>query len=294
MRRFGMACRLILAGAVLALAGGAARADYNITLNSVSPGEYVTITTGSLQEDTIAGVFNWTNTSGPNSGGHFTTFCIELAQDVNLNGNYTVSSLPLGSAPSGQYALTNQIQTVPNPGSAGAAGGMGDRSAQQLADLFIKYGQTSGAWQNTNAYEAAFQSAIWAIVYNPNADGSNLGLTEGSGSTYFNVGGLDSAATTQANTFLHQVKTDTNNGTLPTLAQAQSELMVYSSPTYQDQIGLNGAEGNPLVTTTPCPSGLCLAIGCVVSLAGYGWRARRLLGPLDGHFGRPTEGGLAT
>jgi hypothetical protein len=132
----------------------------------LSPGAGVTINLGNGSSPSVAyypGVVNWTVATPPAGkpnaswvppvGGSFTTFCIELSQDINPGKVYT-------------YQLT-ALAYAPSPGTAPAQAnpphaGMGTIKANAIEEL---WGQdySSIATNSTNA--AAFQLAIWKIEY---------------------------------------------------------------------------------------------------------------------------------
>jgi hypothetical protein len=154
---------------------------------NVSPEEVVYITgpaaTGIHNLGVYAGIYNWNAISG-DLVGPIRTFCIEMQYDT----------------PTEVWTLGN-LEDAPKPGTgvvtSGTGTGMGSDKANLIRELWARDYTSIGS---SNSLAAAFQMAIWEIVY----DGSSLAnLNLGSGSFYVNSG---SASTiNQANTWLSQL-----------------------------------------------------------------------------------------
>jgi hypothetical protein len=183
----------------------------------LNPGSDVTINLGDGSAPSIAyhpGMVNWINdTTGASSlGNNFTTFCIELTQDISPGNQYT-------------YSLVS-VQDAPKPGSAktGGGAGMGAYKADQIAALWGGY-YNSIMTGNAGVNAAAFQLAIWKIEYD---------WTSSSQNTSFNSGAFQATdaqgAVALATTWLNNLK---NNNTSFVRAQG---LIALDCSTAQDQI----------------------------------------------------------
>lgn len=171
------------------------------------------------------GGFVMTNTT-PGSVDSFVSWCVDIFQYIP------------GSTP-GEYSLD--------------AGGLTLNSASRndlgrLATMFLSTATTPGAGSGNNA--AAFQLAIWEILYERNTPSYNLA----SGSFFSNA--ALSAPHTIAQGWLNQVNNPSNS------ANTYS-LNVYTSQGFQDQITFQNVP-------EPTTLGL-LGIG----LIGIGWARRR-------------------
>lgn len=171
------------------------------------------------------GGFVMTNTT-PGSVDSFVSWCVDIFQYIP------------GSTP-GEYSLD--------------AGGLTLNSASRndlgrLATMFLSAATTPGAGSGNNA--AAFQLAIWEILYERNTPSYNLA----SGSFFSNA--ALSAPHTIAQGWLNQVNNPSNS------ANTYS-LNVYTSQGFQDQITFQNVP-------EPTTLGL-LGIG----LIGIGWARRR-------------------
>ena len=147
----------MLAAAAAASSASAATVVANVL--SVSPGSTLTYTLeGGPEVTTLAGVFNWTRTGGTfgsEIGTSFNTVCIELTQGV-----FPGPSIPFDVVP---------LETGPLPGSPSSGGlaGMGAAKASKLKKLWAEYFDDALLSNNNGA---AFQTAVWEIVYDPALD----------------------------------------------------------------------------------------------------------------------------
>jgi hypothetical protein len=129
-----------LHAAILAasLAGGmTASAAVSVTLNSVNPGEFVTVNGGSFD----AGVYNLTINGVPTP-----SFCIDLAHGINLGQSFTGAFVGLATLP-----------TPPN-------GPMGAAAALKIDGLVGTYFAGIAGSGDPNDEAAALQLAIWDTV----------------------------------------------------------------------------------------------------------------------------------
>ncbi len=157
--------RLVCLAALAALSGSALAAgpDITSTFNGIIPQVPITwsvvgvpvphtIPTFGVNEG-AAGGFSWTKTGGTYTGvsGNYTAFCLELTQTIQEPNSYTYKAVPLADAPGANGPFTNPL---------GATG------ASQVSELW-------GNWYSTLDFNdatqmAAFQIAIWEIVYDSN------------------------------------------------------------------------------------------------------------------------------
>jgi hypothetical protein len=144
------------AAAALVVLAGAEPAQANYvwaTFQNVSPGEVITYSlNGTSGLQTIAGQLHWiTDATDAGFPPTFTTFCIELTQHVSNNSK--------------KYTLVD-LENAPSPGSgtggAGVNGPMNTTKANQIRELWGRYYAGLGTSDQLNA---AFQIAIWDIVY---------------------------------------------------------------------------------------------------------------------------------
>lgn len=202
MRSLLTAAVAVAASASLSLAG-----TVIATFNGVNPGQGVGALETSLGSiGTTAGVFNWTRTGGTHVGaptGNFTSFCIELNQNISTGNSYTYNVINLADAPN---------PGLPVPG----VNGMGAAKASDIKKLWAAY--RSSVVGATTA--AAFQVAVWEIVYETT---STYSVSNGSGNFYLtNAAGV----VAQANTWLSSL------GSLT----AEANLAALSNDDYQDQV----------------------------------------------------------
>jgi hypothetical protein len=85
--------------------------------------------------------------------GNFKSFCIELDQTINLGGTFTYEMI--------------QVAEGPKPGLALGAGPMGQTKADMLGKLWAAYYDQA---LSSAGSAAAFQVAVWEIVYDGGLD----------------------------------------------------------------------------------------------------------------------------
>jgi hypothetical protein len=248
-------CSLPVSLLVIFLAAGQGKAEFvTATLNGtglndiLNPGAWVTINLGDGSAPTLnykPGMVNWKGvpTNSAPFQGKFTTFCLELTQDINPGTPYT-------------YSLVS-LQNAPKPGSSqtGGAGGMGNIKADEIRKL---WGAFYSSINGDGTKAAAFQLAIWKIENDWGGSGTSatdftLGNFRASGNT---------SATDQASTWLTDL-------TKPNTYAPDKTLMALTSDSYQDQL---------VSVPVPVPPSLWLASIGVLCLICYGClieRARR-------------------
>jgi hypothetical protein len=192
-----------------------------------------------------AGYIPWTQAAGSDPAfgpvGHvFTTFCIELTQDVGIGGNYTFTTDSLKNAPN---PGTSQSQVT--PGTVG----MGTAKADAIGRLWNGFYSQSMSLPNA----AAFQLAIWRIEYDW---GSSTLEDFTTGNFRANSSNTDgNAAITQAQVLLGHVINNDYGYTV-----GAPNLVALTGACIQDQ-----------VSQTPEPTSLCLSVigGLALSIVGY-------------------------
>jgi hypothetical protein len=226
----------------------------------LSPGASVTINLGDGSSPSVGyypGAMNWivkapTDSGKPNAfwvppaGDGFTTFCIELTQDVSPGNVYTYQLTALANAPS-----PGTVPAQANPPQAG----MGTIKADAIEEL---WGQDHSSIGSNGTNGAAFQLAIWKIEYDwgtANFDTFAAGNFQATG---------NATVISQAKTWLDAVKNNPNSA--PT-----ANLIALSNPSIQDQVTELPGSVQPDLAA-PAPPSLYLAvIGACILL----WCLRR-------------------
>ena len=129
-----------------------------------------------------AGVFNWSVLGGNSDlvvGSTLHAFCIEITQYVNYTSDFTYTVKNLADAP------------VPGPPD-----GMGDPKGKLITELYDRF--YSVVLDGNGEEAAAFQLAIWNIVYDDDHTAAN---PLGGGNFHVNSGS-NASATTRANAML--------------------------------------------------------------------------------------------
>jgi hypothetical protein len=129
-------------------------AEITATFHGVDPGRGVEVSLdgGDTSRETRAGKFNWTKDSGDYDGvdGDFSSFCIELVEQVGNGNQYTFGIETTADAPN----------TMPP--------GMGAAKADLLSEYFGRF--IDVADMSSNKEMAAFQLGVWEIVYDDGLD----------------------------------------------------------------------------------------------------------------------------
>jgi hypothetical protein len=202
---------IVLGVATVATVAGSALAtgpDITGTFNGIIPQVPITwsVTGGAFVNAGAAGCFNWTKTGGTYNGvsGTFDAFCLELTETVQEPNSYTYKVVPLagGAAPDGDGQFTFPLSAL---------------QADQMSELFGRFRPTLNA-ADANAC-AAFQLAVWEIVYDP-----NLVLNGVGDSLQFGGGALGVLPQSQA--LLNAI-----DGTGPRMT-----LDAFTHPSVQDQV----------------------------------------------------------
>jgi hypothetical protein len=243
------------------LAGGTCRAgtvtaEFTGTSNHGAPTVYINDGSGSshLTAYQFAGYMDWTQSGATNPllPLHFTTFCIELTQDVSTGHTYTFTPTALNLAPT--------------PGSAqtGGPSGMGLVKADAISRLWGGF-YTDHMSAND---AAAFQLAIWRIEY----DGIGSTISDFSHGNFRASG--PAAVINEAVTLFNDVVTGVFSESM-----AASGLIALSNPTYQDQ----------LTQDAPEPSSLCLGALGTFLVSALRYRRRRAHAGGASQGGRPEQ-----
>jgi hypothetical protein len=186
----------------------------------------------------------------------FTTYCIDLLDNIQPGNSYNFEEASLASAP--------QNSAFP----AFIGGGMGPVKAGEIAELFAQDYALSQL--STNA-ESAFQLAVWKIVYD-NIAVNNL-VDPGNG-TFFVVGGADVGPATIAiaDTYLATLSTTPKATDLEALI-GQPVGTVPGGAGSQDQVVINPFSS---VVEGPLPSAAWSGSILIGGLGLVTWRKNRL------------------
>jgi len=163
----------------------------------------------SINESVYAGIFKWQGVAAnpEPQRGTFYSFCIDIKDHVNIGSTYTYEVRDLNLAP------------ISNGTGSGINSDLDGGMAATKAHLIQKLWAAKYALINSNTAAAAFQLAVWNIVYETQQD-----WTVSSGK--FSVDSCTSA--NMANLWL----SDLHNGGLTD----ETHLMAISSERYQDQV----------------------------------------------------------
>jgi hypothetical protein len=198
---------------------------------------------------------NWSQTPTNNNtsiANSFSTFCIELTQNVYIGGTYT-------------YSL-NALENAPTPGSpqTGQPNGMGSLKANAIRTLWGS--AYSSNMSQINA--AAFQLAIWRLEYDWTGSKTISQMTDfTTGNFRANGANSDgSSAVTAAQSLITKVL----NGTFTTM---ETNLIALTSDQYQDQLTV---QDQVSIASTPEPASLGLGlIGGALMLVGHRFLRRK-------------------
>lgn len=201
--------------------------NYNVVSININDGNAA----NSFMTYGFAGYVNWSQTPANNNPGipnHFSTFCIELTQNVYFGGTYT-------------YNLT-ALELAPTPGSpqTGQPDGMGTLKANAIRTLW-------GSAYSSNMSQidaAAFQLAVWRLEYDWDGKKTINQMKDfTTGNFLANGANADgSAAVTAAQLLVTHVL----DGTFTTM---ETNLVALTSDQFQDQI-----------TVTPEPASVTLGL----------------------------------
>lgn len=243
------AANATMAGTVTATFNGANPGAQTFSINYLKPGNVAAF--ASVR----AGQMDWTQTGNVGggivaNGQTFSTYCIDLATGVNNN----------------TFNLTSDPAAVPNPPTASSptgtltdasAGYAGKSKVSALSQLFSKH---YNAGSSSGVFHAAFQIAIWEIIFETTAGNKTLagGTTTISGSA-----GDAAAAVTMAQGWLNGLY----NGPEYQLADFLFLTAPFTGQTAanQDQIYYNPPAGGPTPLPIPVPASV---LGGGVLLAG--------------------------
>ncbi len=232
--------RLFLAAAAISALTATASADsLDVDFVNIGLGRNVGVHLYGGNMNVFAGQLNhnFSNGEGLAAGldGDYITFCTELTQYVSKNPS--------------EYELVG-LEQAPNSGP------MGEVRAQALRELFAyadgaQYTKESSS--HNKSFAAAFQVAVWEIVYDYDGDLASLDIADGDLTiTGTNNGVLNASVAAILAELL---------GTIGSGASFPS-LFAVSAPNFQDQL---------VMIPLPAP----LAIG-LVGLAGVIWRRKKL------------------
>jgi hypothetical protein len=217
-----------IAAAVLALGAATAQAD-TVSLPGYAFGAPLAVTVnvtgltvGSINEG--AGAF----TTSVNGGASFLSYCIDLTQPVAVGG---ASDSSYTRVAGGSYSFAN-------PGTAAS-----------LSKLFT----FAGSLVNSNSSSAAFQLAVWEIIYESPSNAYSMT----SGRASFGTQDAREAATiTLADSWLNALSSTPATAPISILASPGSQDLVYGG------------------ATAPIPEPSTYAL-MIAGLAGLGFVARR-------------------
>jgi hypothetical protein len=256
-KALALATSLLLASSLQSRA-----ATITATPLSIDPVDYGTVyLNGNLVGGQLggAGVGNVTWSGDPANvtpfNGTFATYCLDLNQNISLNNPFVYNTAPLA--------------TAPQPGAYVPPGGpMGPAKANEINILYGKdYSLTLGSGAGDD--RAAFQLAIWNIVYDNDAS-----VTAGGGTLYAVIGAgsgsnVDAATIALANQFLADAVT--NAGANQNFA-ASDIIALIGVDGAQDQVAINNP--NFIVQGgTPLPNS-AMGAGVLIAIFG-GYRALR-------------------
>lgn len=245
---------VIVFAAVAFVFGAGAEADtvmVDANFANISPGLNVNIhltQPGSDFNGTVrTGVNNWMGSDGPDYlNGSFQAFCIEIRQYLDKTSEFEIR--PLDVAPVPDYP-------------AGGQEGMGPDRANNIRKLWGEYFDDIFSDPNTTTQAinaAAFQLAVWELVYEDGATFSVLNDTADddsvAGTFYVNYG--SSGAVGLANSWLSAIQADIGADKLN-----KANLIALTNDHYQD-----------MVTVVPLPAGAGMGL---VGLALVMWRRKR-------------------
>jgi hypothetical protein len=234
----------VMASAVLLWGGSLASAGtINAKFTGANPaaGGFKVVTGNGTYNNVTAGRMNWkqnsftTDVNGSGNlvgnGGTFVTYCIDLAQHVANNTNYS-------------FTVTTTTSAVPNPSATTgtlATPWAGDVSKSRAAALLRLFSKHYGEGFTDNVKQAAFQLAVWEITFETAAGNKTLG----GGTTVISNG--NASARSQADIWLSGLFSVTDDGDI-------GSLRFLSSGSSQDQIHYNPLSPGPTPIPVPLAS----------------------------------------
>lgn len=231
----------------------------------------------SIAEPVFAGQINWNQASGTDSSGSlltemplsfsgtgsFSAYCIDVTQDVDVNTAYVYTG------------LTDNLSAEPLIASGSGYSGMGSVAATAVQNLYAEQYALVGSGQpiqydsnsadvdnNANDQSAAFQIALWDIIYGTNATPSSVDVTSSSNTFWIsNNNGLSSFSKVagMADLFVEAALTGPDQSFSP-------GLLALSDPTLPDMLVVESPQGSqspPL----PTPASGTMAASLMVAMA---------------------------
>jgi hypothetical protein len=292
----GPSAVLVLAAALSRVWGAVDTVSITATVNGApTPGQLVDIHyTGSLgsssfseAEVAYAGQTNWNRAVGTDStgtlltlmplsfanSGTFTSYCIDVTQNIFVGGSFTYTG------------LTNSFLTEPIISPSSGYTGMGATAAQAVENLFaneyfaVTMGGTAIQYDanpndtdsSASDQSAAFQIALWDVIYGINSAPSSIDVTSSSNgfwvSNYHSLASFNEIAG-MADLFAEAAL----NGSDQTF---DGTLLAMTSPTLPDQL-LAIFPSDSQAPALPEPAPLMLGVPLLMKLA-MGRRARQRL-----------------
>lgn len=252
MKNFGRLAVLVAVGSV-SVAGVARAESVTATLDGVSPARIVGLSyNDQWLGNAYAGALNWHGeaTNGQGFDGRFTTFCIDLTQDVYLGSTYTYDVVNTNLAPN----------PLPPTAPVGATG-MGATNQQRLENLYALEYDRIGSDDDRGA---AFQIAIWEMLF-------DTGATHDVSTGQFAVSGASTDVINLANQFVTE-------STGPLALTFGNQLFALTNATAQDQLYVGppqSPEHGPPLTAVPTPAAAFGALPLLGGLALLKQRRRR-------------------
>lgn len=252
MKNFGRLAVLVAVGSV-SLAGVARADTVTATLDGVSPARIVGLSYNDQWLGyAFAGALNWHGeaTNGQGLDGRFTTFCIDLTQDVYLGGTYTFDVADPNLAPN----------PLPPTAPVGATG-MGATNRQRLESLYALEYERIGTNDDRGA---AFQLAIWEMLF-------DTGTSHDVSTGQFAVSGASTDVINLANQFV-------TDATAPGALTFGNQLVALTNATAQDQLFVGpplAPEHGPPLAAVPTPAAAIGALPLLGGLALFKRRRRR-------------------
>ena len=266
---------LALAASMVAFGASAAGLGVRAKLNNINPSntvkvdvEYINSSNnvpGTPTGNINAGVNNFTRSSSNNSsndytgpgltkGGTFQAFCIELNQSVSTNSWVDYQITPLSDSP--------------NPGTGiPGVNGMGAAKATALQKLWFSY-FADALISNVNA--AAFQLAVWEIVYEGEvgeADGTPAYNVGNGNFRYMTTGSTANTIKNLANTYLAGYAN----------ATGLANLIALSANGKQDMVTALPPPPPPVVGVVPLPSAVYAGMALLSAAGGMSYLRRQAL-----------------